>query len=61
MRKKKRIKVTFQGEIGAYSEEAAFQFFGNYIETLPCQNLADVFEAVEKIKPILILSRWRIP
>lgn len=47
---KNKTKVAFQGEIGAYSEEAAFRFFGNYIETLPRRNLVDVFKAVEKNK-----------
>lgn len=47
---KKNLKVAFQGEIGAYSEEAAFNFFGNNILTIPCKNLSDVFETVERNK-----------
>lgn len=43
-----QLKVAFQGEIGAYSEEAAFKFFGNKIQTIPCQTFSDVFKAVEK-------------
>ncbi len=39
--------VAFQGETGAYSEEAAFQFFGSSIQVKPCENLDDVFRAVE--------------
>ena len=39
--------VAFQGEIGAYSEEAAFQFFGSSIQIKPCESLDDVFKAVE--------------
>jgi prephenate dehydratase len=45
-----KMKVSFQGEFGAYSEEAAFKFFGEKIKTLPCKTLADVFKAVEEKK-----------
>jgi len=41
------VTVAFQGEIGAYSEEAAFRFFGNAVNVKPCENLDDVFRAVE--------------
>jgi prephenate dehydratase len=40
--------VAFQGERGAYSEEAIQHFFGvEEMEPLPCQRLEDIFEAVE--------------
>jgi prephenate dehydratase len=39
------VKVAFQGELGAYSEEAVKRFFGE-VELLPCPVLADVFKAV---------------
>jgi prephenate dehydratase len=39
--------VAFQGERGAYSEEAIYQFFGSEVETLPCQSFQGIFEAVE--------------
>lgn len=42
------IKVAFQGEIGAYGEEAAFQFFGASIQTKPYESFEDVFKAVER-------------
>lgn len=39
------MRVAFQGEPGAYSEEAALRLC-NEAETLPCPLLADVFETV---------------
>lgn len=44
------VVVAFQGEIGAYSEEAAFQFFGHSIQAKPCESLDDVFKVVEQGK-----------
>jgi len=40
-------KVAFQGEKGAYSEEAIYQFFGSEVETQPCRRFEDIFAAVE--------------
>jgi len=42
------IVVAFQGEIGAYSEGAASQYFGPSIQVKPCESLDDVFKVVEK-------------
>lgn len=39
-------KVAFQGEHGAYSEEAIRQHFGDAVETLPCRAFEHIFEAV---------------
>ncbi|KAJ1462506.1 hypothetical protein M885DRAFT_505411 [Pelagophyceae sp. CCMP2097] len=41
------LKIAFQGEHGAYSEEAAYQHFGASIETLPLPSFEAVFSAVE--------------
>lgn len=40
------VKVAFQGERGAFSEDAAIKLFGKGIEFLPCIQLRDVFQAV---------------
>lgn len=39
------MRVAFQGEPGAYSEEAVVRLFGE-VETVPCATLADAFTAV---------------
>ncbi len=41
------VKVSFQGERGAYSEEAAYKFFGNKIKLKPCKEFSEVFESVD--------------
>jgi prephenate dehydratase len=42
--------VAFQGEHGAYSEEALIQHFGEGVTTLPCHAFEHLFEAVESGK-----------
>jgi chorismate mutase / prephenate dehydratase len=42
------LTVAFQGEMGAFSEEASYQFFGPGASLKPCENLEDVFQAVER-------------
>jgi prephenate dehydratase len=39
------MTVAFQGEPGAYSEQATFGYFGQ-VDTLPCESFDDVFDAV---------------
>jgi chorismate mutase/prephenate dehydratase len=42
------VAVAFQGEPGAYTEEAAFRFFGKSTKGVPHENLDEVFDAVER-------------
>ena len=39
--------VAFQGERGAYSEDACFKYFGSEVETRPYSDFASVFESVD--------------
>jgi chorismate mutase / prephenate dehydratase len=43
-------RVAFQGEIGAYSEEAAFNFFGDVVDIVPFDRFDKVFKAVDEGK-----------
>jgi len=40
------IKVAFQGELGAYSELATYEFFGDDVEVMPKPAFSDIFTAV---------------
>ncbi len=39
-------RIAFQGEKGAYSEEAIHQFFGTEVTTVTCRTLRGIFDAV---------------
>lgn len=41
------LKIAFQGERGAYSEEAAFAFWGNQILPIPYKSFKSVFDSVQ--------------
>ena len=43
---KKAGLISFQGEHGAYSEQAAQQYFGKGAQTMPCQSFDEIFKAI---------------
>jgi chorismate mutase/prephenate dehydratase len=44
------VKAAFQGERGAFSEDAAAKLFSGDVDFLPCRRLRDVFELVSQDK-----------
>src|SRR6476646_6245668 len=48
MKRKAREIIAFQGERGAFSEEAARKLLGQEIKVLPCQRFEDIFRAVKE-------------
>lgn len=55
MAKAKQVRpaVAYQGEPGAYSEQAVRQHFGETVEVLPCHSFADIFTAIHEGR-----ARW---
>ena len=57
------MKVAFQGERGAYSESAVFQFFGADTEVKPCRGFKDVLTAYALRRPSTVScplrTAWR--
>lgn len=45
-----RTTVAFQGDLGAFSQQASRRIFGSFIKPLPCVTFDDVFEAVSRKK-----------
>ena len=46
--KRKELPIAFQGERGAFSEEAARKLAGAKIDVLPCTRFEDVFKALKE-------------
>lgn len=47
-RRSARLPIAFQGERGAFSEEAARKLLGPAIEVLPCPRFEDVFRSLQE-------------
>ena len=46
--KKRLPKIAFQGEPGAFSQQAIRQLLGDAVEPLPCQRFDEVFQTLDK-------------
>ena len=50
------MKVSFQGEPGAYSEQAGFIYFGKDVEPVPCESFDVMFDSVVSGKSDMALA-----
>lgn len=48
MMDKRQMIIAFQGEHGAYSEQAIRQHFGSNPRTLPCRTFLEIFQSLQK-------------
>jgi prephenate dehydratase len=46
----RRARVAFQGELGAFSQQAAHRIFGPHLQPLPCMAFEDVFSCLVRGK-----------
>jgi prephenate dehydratase len=46
----RRARVAFQGELGAFSQQAAHRIFGPHLQPLPCLGFEDVFRRLVRGK-----------
>ena len=44
--------IAFQGELGAYSELAIYEYFGRSVKAVPVPTFADIFDAVSSKKAV---------
>jgi len=49
-------RVAFQGERGAFSEEAAIRLLGEDVQLVPCRTFADLFQSIPNAKADLIVA-----
>ena len=42
------LRITFQGERGAYSESAAINFFGKNAQTISCPTFSNALDLIER-------------
>jgi prephenate dehydratase len=48
-----RQTIAFQGEAGAYSEQAIYQHFGSEVTAVPCRGFPEIFETIHHGKAVV--------